>query len=48
MNYAGADGRLVRALMADSTVGGIVLAGMGLGGITGWMFDAIQEARAGA
>ena len=46
MNYAGADGRLVRALIADSAVGGIVLAGMGLGGITGLMFDAIQEARA--
>jgi L-asparaginase len=45
MNYAGADGRLIRSLVQDSSVQGIVVAGMGLGGVTGLMFDAIQEAR---
>ncbi len=46
MNYAGADGLLIRSLVRDSSVQGIVVAGLGLGDVTGLMFDAIQEARA--
>lgn len=44
--YAGADGFLIRALLRESTVQGLVIAGLGLGGVTGPMFDAIQEVRA--
>jgi hypothetical protein len=46
MNYDGADGLLIRSLVRDSSVQGIVVAGLGLGDVTGLMFDAIQEARA--
>lgn len=45
-NYAGADGRLIRALIKDSDLGGIVVAGLGLGNVTAGMADAIEEARA--
>ena len=45
MSYAGADGRLIRSLVRDGNVQGLVIAGLGLGGVTGLMFDAIQEAR---
>jgi L-asparaginase len=44
-NYAGADGRLIRALMSDPDLGGIVVAGVGLGNNTTGMADAIIEAR---
>jgi L-asparaginase len=43
--YAGADGRLIRSLIRDGDVGGIVVTGMGLGGVPAAVFDAIQEAR---
>jgi L-asparaginase len=46
MSYAGADGLLIRSLVRDDTVKGLVIAGLGLGTVTGSMFDAIQEARA--
>jgi L-asparaginase len=46
MSYAGADGLLIRSLVRDGTVKGLVIAGLGLGTVTGSMFDAIQEARA--
>jgi L-asparaginase len=46
MNYAGADGQLIRALMRSGDVNGLVIAGLGLGGVTSPMYDAIQEARA--
>ena len=46
MNYAGADGLLIRSLLRAGGVDGLVIAGLGLGGVTGLMFDAIQEARA--
>ena len=46
MNYAGADGLLIRSLVRDGSVQGIVIAGLGLGDVTALMFDAIQEARA--
>ncbi len=45
-SYAGADGRLVRALVRDGNLSGLVIAGLGLGGVPAEMFDAIQEARA--
>jgi L-asparaginase len=44
--YAGADGLLIRSLIRNNAVQGLVVAGMGLGGVTSAMFDAIQEARA--
>jgi len=46
MNYAGADGLLIRSLMRSGDVNGLVIAGLGLGGVTSPMYDAIQEARA--
>lgn len=46
VNYAGADGLLIRSLLRTGDVNGLVIAGMGLGGVTSSMFDAIQEARA--
>jgi L-asparaginase len=45
MNYAGADGLLIRSILRDASVQGIVIAGLGLGGVTSPMFDAIQDAR---
>jgi len=45
MSYAGADGRLVRSLLRDEPIQGLVIAGLGLGGVPAAMFDAIQEAR---
>ncbi len=46
MNYAGADGLVVRSLVREGNVRGLVIVGLGLGGTTGLMFDAIEEARA--
>jgi len=46
-SYAGSDGLLIRSLIRDSPVQGLVIAGLGLGGVTSSMFDAIQEARSG-
>ncbi len=45
-NYAGADGLLIRSLVRDGAVNGLVISGLGLGGVTESMFDAIQEVRA--
>ena len=44
--YAGADGMLIRSILRDGGVQGLVIAGNGLGNVPGAMFDAIQEARA--
>jgi L-asparaginase len=46
MGYAGADGLLIRSMLRDSAVQGLVVSGLGLGDVTESMFDAIQEARA--
>ena len=54
LNYAGADGLLIRSLLsagmnAGTSAGeidGLVIAGLGLGCVSSSMFDAIQEARA--
>jgi L-asparaginase len=45
MSYAGADGLVIRSLLRDDAVQGLVVAGTGLGDVSGSMFDAIQEAR---
>jgi L-asparaginase len=46
MSYAGADGLVIRSVLRDGAVQGLVIAGLGLGGVPGSMFDAIREARA--
>jgi L-asparaginase len=46
MSYAGADGLVIRSMLRDGAVQGLVIAGLGLGGVPGSMFDAIKEARA--
>jgi L-asparaginase len=46
-SYAGADGLVIRSLVRTGSVEGLVIAGLGLGGVTSSMFDAIQEARSG-
>jgi L-asparaginase len=46
MSYAGADGLLIRSMLGDGAVQGLVIAGLGLGGVPGSMFDAIKEVRA--
>ena len=45
-HYAGADGRLIRALLRDpGGLDGLVIAGTGLGHVSVPMFDAIAEVR---
>ena len=44
-SYAGADGRLIRWLLKDADLGGIVVAGLGLGNVPAGVADAIAEAR---
>ena len=44
-SYAGSDGLLIRSLLRDGSVQGLVIAGLGNGGVTSEMFDAIQEVR---
>jgi L-asparaginase len=46
VNYAGADGELVRSLIATGKTQGLVVAGFGGGTVTGTMFEAVKEARA--
>jgi L-asparaginase len=46
MSYAGADGLLIRSLVRDNSIQGLVVSGTGLGDVSGTMFDAIQEFRA--
>jgi L-asparaginase len=46
VGYAGADGLLIRSVVRDGAVQGLVVSGLGLGDVTVSMFDAIQEARA--
>src|SRR5438445_3744081 len=47
MSYAGADGLVIRSLLRDDAVQGFVVAGTGLGDVSGSMFDAIQQVREG-
>jgi L-asparaginase len=46
INYAGANGDIVRYLVSSGKVQGLVIAGFGGGTVAGAMFDAIKEARA--
>jgi L-asparaginase len=47
MHYAGADGAIIRALLAQSPdLEGLVIAATGLGQVSESMFEAIAEARA--
>ena len=43
--YAGADGRLIRLLLEDGRMDGLVIAGVGLGHVSRPTQDAIQEVR---
>ncbi len=45
-HYAGADGRLIRGLTSEGGCDGLVIAGAGLGHVSGTMFDAIEQVRA--
>jgi len=44
-NYAGSDGRLIRGLLKEGPVDGLVLDASGAGNIAGALFEAVQEAR---
>ena len=46
MHYAGADGALIRGLLAQGGLDGLVIAGAGLGHVSGTMYDAVEEVRA--
>jgi len=46
LHYAGADGALIRALLAQGGLDGLVIAGAGLGHVSATMYDAIEEVRA--
>ncbi len=45
LQYAGADGRVLRGLLAQGGLDGLVVAGSGLGNVSEPLFDAIKEAR---
>lgn len=44
-SYAGADGRLIRALLKEPDLGGIVVVGLGLGNVPAGVADAVEAAR---
>ena len=44
-NYAGADGRVVRGIMALGGLDGLVVEATGVGNLAGAMFDALAEVR---
>jgi L-asparaginase len=44
-NYAGSDGRLVRGLLKEGPVDGLVVDAAGAGNIAGALFEAVMEAR---
>jgi len=45
-NYAGSDGRLIRGLLNEGPVDGLVVDASGAGNIAGALFEAVKEARA--
>lgn len=45
LHYAGNDGNVIRSLLKTGGLDGLVIAGTGLGHISGLAFDAVQEAR---
>jgi len=44
-NYAGSDGRLIRGLLKEGPVDGLVIDASGAGNIAGALFEAVKEAR---
>jgi L-asparaginase len=46
MHYAGADGAVIRGLLNQGGLDGLVIAGAGLGHVSGRMFDVIEQVRA--
>ena len=44
--YAGSDGRLIRLLLADGELDGLVIEGVGLGHVSSKSLEAIREVRA--
>ena len=44
--YAGSDGRLIRLLLEDGELGGLVIEGLGLGHMSSLTVEAIREVRA--
>ncbi len=44
--YAGADGRLIRLLLEDGALDGLVIEGVGLGHVTSSTLEAIRDVRA--
>jgi len=44
-NYAGSDGRLIRGLLKEGPVDGLVVDASGAGNISGALFEAVKEAR---
>jgi L-asparaginase len=44
-NYAGADGLMLRSAMSSGKIDAVVIAGLGLGGVSSAMFDEIDQTR---
>jgi L-asparaginase len=44
-NYAGSDGRLIRGLLREGPVAGLVIDASGAGNIAAALFEAVKEAR---
>ncbi|MBA3570908.1 MAG: hypothetical protein H0W34_02795 [Pyrinomonadaceae bacterium] len=44
-DYPGADGRLIRLLLSEENLDGLVVIGTGLGHLSEVMYDAVSEAR---
>ena len=44
-NYAGSDGRLIRGLLKEGPVDGLVVDASGAGNISGALFEAVREVR---
>lgn len=45
-NYAGADGSVIRAILAHGALDGLVVEASGVGNVSDRMFEALQEVRA--
>jgi L-asparaginase len=45
MHYAGADGNVIRGLLNQPSLDGLVVAGTGVGNVSSLMYDAIAEVR---
>ena len=45
-NYAGSDGRVVRGLLAQGDLDGLIVEASGVGNLASALFDALEEVRA--